>query len=351
MDQEQIEKVKVSIQKLEDKTSRIYFFVHDTKGNPKASIKYIYDMALTLKRNGYNAIILHEKKDYTGVSEWLNEEYMSQIPHQVIEGENIEISPEDFLVVPEIFAYMMDQVKNLPCGKIVLTQAYAHMLETLQPGQSWSQFGFFKCITTSDVQKKQIEKVMRNNSYDICEPFISDSFKKQEKPPMPIIGVHSREQSDTINLIKTFYLRFPQYRWFTFRDLRGLSQDQFAQAVSECMLTVWIDHESGYGTFPLESMKCGVPVIGIAPELVPHWMNEDNGVWIKDRILLPELVGDWIQNWLEDNIAPSIYENMEKTVAQLPAKEDFENKVVELFSEYLNHRAESMKNQISKLPL
>jgi hypothetical protein len=77
-------------------------------------------------------------------------------------------------------------------------------------------------------------------------------------------------------------------------------------------------------------------------------MNEDNGVWIKDRILLPELVGDWIQNWLEDNIAPSIYENMEKTVAQLPAKEDFENKVVELFSEYLNHRAESMKNQISK---
>ena len=41
MDQEQIEKVKLSIQKLEEKTSRIYFFVHDTKGNAKASIKYI----------------------------------------------------------------------------------------------------------------------------------------------------------------------------------------------------------------------------------------------------------------------------------------------------------------------
>ena len=52
MDQEQIEKVKLSIQKLEEKTSRIYFFVHDTKGNAKASIKYIYDMALTLKNNG-----------------------------------------------------------------------------------------------------------------------------------------------------------------------------------------------------------------------------------------------------------------------------------------------------------
>ena len=179
MDQEQIEKVKLSIQKLEDKTSRIYFFVHDTKGNAKASIKYIYDMALTLRRNGYNSIILHEKKDYVGVASWLGEDYMNEVPHQVIEGENIEIAPEDFLVVPEIFGFMMDQVKNLPCGKIVLTQAYAHMLETLQPGQTWSQFGFFKCITTSDIQKKQIEKVMRNNSYDICEPYISDLFTKQ----------------------------------------------------------------------------------------------------------------------------------------------------------------------------
>lgn len=35
MDQEQIEKVKLSIQNLEDKTSRVYFFVHDTKGNTK----------------------------------------------------------------------------------------------------------------------------------------------------------------------------------------------------------------------------------------------------------------------------------------------------------------------------
>jgi hypothetical protein len=95
-------------------------------------------------------------------------------------------------------------------------------------------------------------------------------------------------------------------------------------------------------------MKSGVPVMGIAPELVPYWMNEENGIWIKDRILLPELLGDWIQNWLEDNIAPSIYENMEKTVSSLPSRDDFENKVLSLFEEYLTIRANSMKDQISK---
>ena len=348
MDQPQIDKVKLSISNLREKKSKLYFFIHDTKGNAKASIKYIYDLALTLKRSGFNSIILHEKPDYTGVASWLGEEYMTEIPHQVIDGQNVEIAPEDFLIVPEIFGFMMEQVKNLPCGKIVLTQSYAYMLETLQPGQTWNQYGFFKTITTSEAQKDYISKVMRGQSYDIIEPFISDDFKKRNLPPLPIIGVHSREQEDTINLIKTFYLRFPQYRWFTFRDLRGLSQEEFANAISECFVSVWIDRQSGYGTFPLESMKVGVPVIGITPNLVPEWMNENNGIWIKDEILLPDIIADWTQNWLEDNISEEMYSNIQETVNKLSTKEQFENKTIELFTEYLELRAQSMEEQISK---
>ena len=348
MEQSQVEKVKLSIQNLRSKKSKVYFFVHDTKGNAKASIKYIYDLALALKNEGFNAIILHEKSDYTGVGSWLGENYMTELTHQTIEGQNLEIAPEDFLVVPEIFSFMMDQVKNLPCGKIVLTQSYAYMLETLQPGQTWNQFGFLKTITTSEIQKEQIAKVMRGQSYDILEPVISDLFVKRELPPLPIIGVHTREQSDTINLIKTFYLRFPQYRWFTFRDLRGLSQEEFANAISECYVSVWMDRESAYGTFPLESMKVGVPVIGLTPNLIPEWMNETNGIWIKDQLLLPEVIADWTQNWLEDNISPEIYASMEETVSKLPSQETFNNKAVELFSQYLDMRAQAMEEQISK---
>lgn len=349
MEQAQIDKVKLSIQNLKDKKSKVYFFLHDTKGNARASIKYIYDLALALKNQGMNAIILHEKSDYSGVGSWLGDKYMTDIPHQSIEGQNLEVAPEDFLVVPEIFSFMMDQVKNLPCGKIVLTQSYAYMLETLQPGQTWNQYGFLKTITTSEVQKEQIAKVMRGQSYDILEPVISDFFAKRKLPPLPIIGVHTREQSDTINLIKTFYLRFPQYRWFTFRDLRGLSQEEFANAISECFVSVWMDRESSYGTFPLESMKVGVPVIGLTPNLIPEWMNETNGIWIKDQLLLPDILADWTQNWLEDNISPEIHSSMDETVAKLPTQETFDNKAVELFSQYLDLRAEAMEEQILKL--
>ncbi len=341
------DKVLQSIQTLREKNARIYFLVQDTKGNAKASVRFIYQMAKALKDKSFNPIILHEKADYAGVVAWLDEEYMS-IPHKSIEGQNLEISPEDFLVIPEVFGFVMEQVKQLPCAKIVITQQYAHMLETLQPGQTWNQFGFYKCITTSSRQKEYIERVMRQISFDIVEPYITEEFHPKNTPAMPIIGVHAKEQSDAINLIKTFYLKFPQYRWFTFRDLRGLSEKEFANSLRDCFLSVWIDDHSGFGTFPLESMKTGVPVIGKVPNLQPDWMNEENGIWITDQTLFPDLVADYIQNWLEDNIDPKIYEEMNKTVERYSDKQKFESMVVDLFEGYLSTRADSFENQISK---
>ena len=341
------EKVKQSIQVLRDKKARIYFLVQDTKGNAKASVRYIYQMAKTLKDNGFNSIILHEKADYSGVIAWLDEEYMS-LPHKAIEGQTLEISPEDFLIIPELFGYVMDQVKQLPCAKIVLTQQYSHMLETLQPGQSWNQFGFMKCLTTSNKQKEYIERVMRQSSFDVIEPYITNSFKPKSTPAMPIIGIHTKEQTDAINIIKTFYLKFPQYRWFTFRDLRGLSEKEFANSLSDCFLSVWIDDDSAFGTFPLESMKSGVPVIGKVPNISPDWMTEENGIWITDKTLLVDVIADYVQNWLEDNINPEIQEEMKKTLELISDKQKFDLNVVTLFTGYLNSRADSFEQQISK---
>ena len=349
MNTEQISKIKTSIDNLKEKKSRIYFLVQDTKGNAKASMAYIYRLALTLKNNGYNSIILHEKVDYTGVSTWLGEEYMENLPHKPIEGENLEVSPEDLIIIPELFGFVMSQLTKMPCGKIVLCQAYDHILETLQPGATWTQLGFLKCIITSDYQKDLVEGLMRNISFDILQPYISETFEKQILPPNPIIAIHSREQRESINIIKSFYIKYPQYRWVTFRDMRGLSEQEFASVLKDSFLSVWIDETSSYGTFPLESMKVGVPVIGLTPNLVPTWMNENNGVWVNNKIQILDFIADFLQNWLEDNVKQDLYTEMIKTVENLPSKTDFETKTVELFSGYINTRATSFEEQLSKL--
>jgi hypothetical protein len=348
MNQEQISKLKKSIESMKDKSSRIYLITQDTKGNAKASVAYIYRLGISLLNLGYNPIMLHETPDYTGVSGWLGEEYMV-LPHKSIEGQNLEISPEDLIVIPELYGFVMSQITNLPCGKIVLCQAYDHILETLQPGQSWSDLGFLKCITTSNKQKEQIESIMKNVSFDVLTPYISDEFKQQILPPKPIVSVHSREPRDTANLIKSFYVKFPQYRWVTFRDMRSLTEKEFAKGLESSFLSVWIDETSAYGTFPLESMKCDVPVLGLVPNLVPEWMSEDNGFWVNNKIQMVDFIADFLQNWLEDNVSENLHIEMKKTVDSLPTKESFEKQTISLFEKYIKTRRESFEEQLSKL--
>jgi hypothetical protein len=349
MNQEQISKIELSLNNMKEKKSRLYFFVQDTKGNAKASVAYIYDLALTLKKQGYNAIILHEKPEYVGVSGWLGQEYMDQLPHKSIDGQSLEVAPEDFVVIPELFGFVMGQLTKLPCGKIVLCQAYDHMLETLQPGQTWPSLGFYKCITTSQQQKEHLENIMRGVSFDILKPVVSDKFQKSNLPAKPIIAIHSRDQRDSINVIKTFYLKFPQYRWITFRDMRGLSQSEFAKSLKECFLSVWIDETSSYGTFPLESMKSNVPVLGLVPNLIPEWMNENNGIWLNNKNQISDFIADFIQNWLEDNIKEELKDEMLKVVENLSTKQEFEKVSLELFETYLKTRMDSFEDQLNKL--
>jgi len=348
MSTENYEKLEKSINNMKEKFSRIYFMVQDTKGNAKASIKYIYHMALTLKNNGYNAIILHEKPEYFGVSSWLGEEYMTNLEHRSIEGTSLEISPDDLVIVPEIYGFVMEQITKLPCGKIVLSQAFDHIFETLQPGQSWPQLGFFKCITTSNKQKELIESVMRSVTVDVIEPFISDNFKKSEYPEKTIVNIHTRDHRDTTNLIKAFYVKFPQYRWITFRDLRGLSEIEFADAMKDSFISVWIDQSGSYGTFPLESIKMGIPVLGLVPDITPSWMTEDNGLWINNKTIMVDVLSDFIQNWLEDNLNPQLFEQMEKTVSELPSQDDFEKNTISLFENIFETRITSFEDQLSK---
>ena len=335
--EDRILKIEESISNLKDKKNKIYFFVQDTKGNAKASVRYIYQMANVLLKQGYNPIILGEQ--------------YSNLPHQSIEGQNLQVAPEDFIIIPEIFGYVMSQLTNVKCTKIVLSQAYDQIFETLQPGQSWTQFGFTKCITTSDTQKKYISQYIKNVSTDIIEPVTSEVFQKSKYPAKPIIAISSREQRDAINVIKSFYQRYPQFRWITFRDMRGLTEEEFANTLKDCMLSVWDDRTSAFGTFPLESMKCGVPVIGVIPKMVPEWMNEDNGIWIQDELNLVNFIGEYIQNWLEDNISEEVYNGMEKCSLKYSDVNNFENKIISLFDEYTKSKLNIFETEYNKLQL
>jgi hypothetical protein len=65
--------------------------------------------------------------------------------------------------------------------------------------------------------------------------------------------------------------------------------------------------------------------------------------------MLPDVIADFIQNWLEDNINPELYLNMEKTSENLSNEEKFKSDVLEFFNGAINTRLESFESQLNKL--
>jgi len=338
--EEVLGKIKKAISQLEAKENKIYFFCMDSKGRAMASIATIYEHAKTLKELGYNVTILTEKNDYTKPGSWLGAEY-DEIPHESSESESTVITPQDFIILPEVYGGILEQLKTANCEKVIFVQAYDYIFELMKPGETWGQWGVRKCITTTNSQKDYVKSLFPNINTSVIKLGVPDYFAPQKEPRKPFICIHSRDARDTANFIKSFYIKHPFLKWITFRDMRGLTRKEFADSLKESALSIWIDKTAGCGTFPLESMKCGTPVIGVLPTLPAEWLNEKNGIWAQNQITLVDTVAGVMKSWLEDSIPSDLYTEMEKTVKEFSSTKEAQQ-VADFYEKFFQERIDEL---------
>ena len=359
--EEQLGQVKTVLENLENKNFNLYFFTLDTKGNPTAGIANIYEHVKLLNELGYNAAILHEKNDYkikgdeesNGVADWLGDEY-ANIPHISIESQTLNVTPADFIIIPEIFSNIMDQVKAFPCKKVVFSQSYDYLLELLPIGKRWNtDYGFNDVITTSTKQAIYLSNLFPSLNTHVVPVSIPSYFKDSDKPKMPIVALHTRNQGDAAKIAKSFYLQYPVYKWITFKELRGLSRQNFATELGKACLAVWVDDAAGFGTFPLEAIESNTPVIGKMPNLIPEWMEtvdeegnvtiKNNGVWTNTTLNIPELIATYIKVWLEDSVPTDLVEGIKNSQGKYTTEKQKET-IKDVYNGLVENRKTEMTN-------
>jgi hypothetical protein len=341
-----IDVLESALGRLEKNESTVYFLVYDTKNNARAAIKNIYDMALTLKQHGFNAKILVEEKGYSGVKGWLGDDY-DELPVTTIKEDKVEIKIDDTVVIPEHYSNILPQLSNIKCIKVMLVQQKEYMFETLAIGSRWSDFGFTRCITTTQAAKKYILEYLPETLVHIIPPFIGDNFQPSTRPIKPYIAISCRDRVQHRKIISEFYLKFPHLRWITFRDMVQKTYFEFSEDLKECMVSVWVDDESTFGTFPLESMKCGVPIVGKIPNTEPEWLTE-NGFWTYDGNKIVDLLGSYVMAWTEGvELKDEVKEKMKETVLPYTQKIHSES-TLSIFGSFISQRIESIKNSLEK---
>ena len=339
-DNKALERIEETIKNLKENNFTFYFFVVDCKNVPNGSIQYIYQLAKTLYDKKYNVKMLYQLENeyskeellelqrkekeinynrvFTGVGEWLGDEYM-KLEHLNISKHEWKVGPCDFLFIPEVFSSLMKQTYQYkaPCKRIVVLHNFDYITEFIPYNDEWGTYGIRDVVTTTEQQKQQILSVFPYVKCQIIPPFIDECFRKPVKPKKLVVNIISKRTEDVTRIMKQFYWKYPMYKFISFRDLRGYPKNTFADFLQESAITIWVDNETPFGYSAIEAIRSGNIVIGTVPEHMPEWMGDsdglmDNGVWTYDINLIPDILARVIGSWMQDNVPSVLYENMEK---------------------------------------
>lgn len=369
-DKKAIERIDEAIAKLENNNFTFYFFVVDCKNVPNGNMQYIYQLAKTLNDKNFNVKMLYQleneysqseidelnrkekpiddRRVFTGVGEWLGEEYM-KLKHLNISKEEWKVSPADFLFIPEVFSSLMKQTYQYkaPCKRIVVLHNYDYITEFIPFNDEWGTYGIHDVISNTEQQGKMIENIFPYVKYKTLNPYIPEIFRKPIKPKKLIVNIISKKTEDVNRIMKQFYWKYPMYKFVSFRDLRGYPKETFAKYLQESAITVWIDNETPFGYSAIEAIRTGNIVVGKIPEHMLEWMSDengllDNGVWTYDINLIPDVLSRVLGSWMQDNVPQILYDNMEK-LNNLYTYSEYDKNVDKIIGEYIDERINEFK--------
>lgn len=370
--QEVLGRIEKAISAVKNKESVLYFFVADARNTPNAKMEYIYELAYTLQEKKYNVCMLYqleneysekeildlkrkekpidERRQFIGVSEWLGERY-GKIKHLNIANGTWQVSPSDFLFIPEAFAGLMKETydKRIPCKRYVIVQNFRHITEYIPFGDQWATYGITDAIVTSQKQADLVKSVFKYVNTYIIPPYIPEYFRKPLTAKKLIVNVVTKTKEDAEHIIKMFQWKYYMFRFVPFRFLMNFPREKYAEILKEGAITVWVDHDSSFGNNAIESIRCGNIVVGKIPEIIPEWMIDENGellpngLWTDNINDIPDMLASVINEWVEDEVSPKLYEEMSKTDKKYTF-EEYDNNVENMITDIFNKRTNEFES-------
>ena len=369
------------ISKLESNNFKIYYYC-PPMNVASGGVSVIFKQVNILKKNGFNSCIVYEpridnkasyeesqkQKKQIAVHEKFDTSWIGKDATDVelitlgegdirfndgttIKAAQLVINPEDFVIIPEGFPNVMEKFSQIACKKIVLAQSWYYILNSMQIGQKWQQFGIQDVMSISSGVSEYINAIMPGLKIKNCTQEIDREIFKKNKitDKFPKIAFMPGRSQDavmkTYNVIKTFYSFYPNFRWVRFDELKGLSKEEFAERLASSSICLYTDEIAGFGTMPLEAMACGTHVVGWTPLGGKEYMTADNGFWAAngDIFQLAELLGIAVEKMITGQLdSEEVHKQYEITLEKYTSETE-KNSLLKNINEYKHERIEELQ--------
>jgi hypothetical protein len=358
--------IKQLVSELEEGNYTLYFFVPDFD-KPSGGVGLLYDHVRILNELGFKASILHQKKGFEVT--WLGDR-KEGVPVKYMEDGKLELTMKDFFFVPEGMPQVMSmlQQQQVPCKKIVFCQNWLYILNALQPGQTWQSFGIGDCLSVSEFQTNYIKAIMPGmrckNVVGSIDPNIFYPPENEEEK-LPIVAFYPSRDGGmkSSNVIKTFYLLFPHFKWIQFRQMGGLETEDYAKALRNAVFYAHFDEYSSWGTAPIEAWRSGCLVAGWDGVGGTEYMRPVNlglkdgdeqrgNTWLApngDIVKAALIIGNMIEQWTTGDIDPRIVRNAMIACENYTVEAERDS-ILQAHNEYRDERIYELTKFIEHMP-
>ena len=181
---------------------------------------------------------------------------------------------------------------------------------------------------------------------------MSDIFEKPLKPKDLTITIVADEDSKISRVVKQFMWKNPLFKWFTFKNIRNLSREEFADEVKKSAILVWEDVDTNFGYVALEAMKAGTVVVGRVPDNLPDWMSEDDnlsncGVWVQNTDEIADALSGVVTAIISDKM-PEDYIKSMKEVSDKYSMSNFKKNTIDTWKELIGEYEAELEGLIAE---
>lgn len=346
-----IEELKECINKLESGDYTSYFYLPDFD-KPSGGMGLVYDHVRVMNELGFKASIVHTKSKFK--PEWLGKR-AAGVPVVYLEDGKLEVKLNDFFFIPEGFPNIIENLskQGAPCKKIVFCQNWFYVLNALPPGKYWDSFGAIDCLSVSEMQTNYLKAIMpflriKNVVGSFDETLFTPPENMASKKPI-ICFKNSRDGIKGYNVIKTFISLYPQLRFVSFKEIAGMTNEDYAIALKEAAFYLHLDEISSWGTAPIEAFMCKTLVAGWDGVGGREYMNKDN-CWLApngDIFSLAVSIGNMIEAWLLDDVTKKTWKAME-AATMMYSNEAERDSILKAHNEYREERIAEISIAVEK---
>ena len=353
-DKKVLKRIEEEVGRIKEGKSYVYFFITSTHGIFDETFDYVYKMAYLLKEAGYNVGLIHQDGDKYEPNEWLSSKAFNDIPVYDISKGEVSVGVADLLFVPEVFTSVMGQTKNLPCKRVAIIQNMTYLTRFMPITSQFGDFGIIDYLTFDESESEWIKSMFPYMKEHIAHTYVDTPFFSNNEYKDMCVNIVSRSE-DTVNQIaKQFYWKYPLYKWITFKDMRSLTQEEYAEHVKMSPITIWTDPNADNGIEILEALAGKNIVIARIPEMIPSWFKDENGslndaaVWVNSIQEIPEILANLIRMFITDSVPEVVTEAARKKAEEFTRTRSQEE-ICKVVSDILSEREKELENIVAQI--